>query len=372
MRYFIGLILLVVSFNAHSYKNVKCLLHLKKSLQHDTLGTNLVEHLPPLVYAQIMGGNVKLWDSPNKEIQLSSETLGQIEKSSQTYFTHCDDLFLLELWSTSAKSIKIQPLGFYFINRNRNGEKISYGFVEFEELRAALNNNLIPVNANGFVNASFFDILRNRKFDYNMVQFGNLKVTDVIQSNRIKSEAFYGKKYTYSELDPKEVIQEKLITYTIKPAKLTVDSIDVRSDNSRAFLDSIRMYLLNNLEVFYNSGGSNVISHIEKNIDFKVTKVQVEEYWKKDEFGNIECNTDVFILWINDKVALNGVSLQTMQNWGIVINNQVIGEFVNRKKFTFNIDKINRSDIKRRESAKYFQALKDYHWDRLTEYVAYY
>ena len=98
------------------------LTHLNKTEQKDTMGFNLVEALPVLVYRLIEQNKVPLWDSPDKGLNIGFESLKNIEKNSATRFTEISDLFFNELWSSNRKRTRFDILGFSFINKNDKGE----------------------------------------------------------------------------------------------------------------------------------------------------------------------------------------------------------------------------------------------------------
>ena len=78
---------------------VPVLLRVPKADQHDTLGCNFVTEVTALVYKEIIAGSIKLWDSPNKEIQITGSTLMELEKSSDTKFTDQEIFFIGDLLS---------------------------------------------------------------------------------------------------------------------------------------------------------------------------------------------------------------------------------------------------------------------------------
>ena len=354
-----------------TFKNTKVMLHVRKSFQHDTLGTNLVEHFPPLVYTQIMNGNATLWDSPDKQIKLSPSTLLSLENNSATSFNFCDEFFMLETWSITQKSIKISSIGFYFINKNKNGEKVIYGFVEFEGVANAMKYNLVNVNADGFINTSFWDIFRNRRFDYNLVQFGIEKITDYTQSNIIKKEAFHNKDIYYNEELYKIGSQTKSVCYSlVKPMKN--DTISVLNKNTEELLLGIESYLNSNQEEFYNIGGYQVQSHLKKNSKFKVTKVDVKSIWLRENTDSIKYEPLQIIIWINDSVPLNEMSFREFESWEILSGENKLSDLILKKNLYFTITKINDQDINPQYAKKYMEALINYHWSRMSEYVLFY
>ena len=125
--------------------------------QDDSLGFNLVESLPALVYGFIIDGKVTLWDSPKKEDKIEPKTLLQIEKYAQTSFKVTNQLFIYEKWIKDRKNFSIETVGFYFSSKKPDGEEVAYGYVDYAELDSVLEFTLIPSNADGNCNMTFGD-----------------------------------------------------------------------------------------------------------------------------------------------------------------------------------------------------------------------
>lgn len=376
MRHWINLSIIFFSFFLLS-KNLSAekfnvMLHLKKGLQTDTLGLNLIEHLLPLAYTQIMNGNATLWDSPQKQTQINAQTLQRIENSSQTSFIFSNDLFILEQWNVSNKKIKITSLGFFFINNKIKGEQISYGYVELKDIKNILISTPIPTNANGFNNFTFWQAIINRKFEYNIVQFGNTTVQNFEQSDKIKKNIFTSKKYVISDTDYKPFNTEKLINYSIKMSYDTTSSNIDLANNSNYLLQTINAYLHENLEEFFNLGGYNIASHLDKEIVFIVTGVDIEETWKKENDGSIKYLSDNFVIWLNETLPLKSLDLTEIAKWELSVNQKSLSDYIKEKSFLYTINKINTQEISNEQADAFKQALQKYNWSRLSEYVKYY
>ena len=134
-----------------SFAQTPVLLRVLRSEQSDTLGCNFVEELTRIVYGEILAGHAKLWDSPSKEVQINGATLLAIEKSTGTNFTEQEIIFVYEYWSYSGKTLKSITQGFSFSAKNKVGEEVSYGYVDYKDLQDAFLGVRVKTNANGIV-----------------------------------------------------------------------------------------------------------------------------------------------------------------------------------------------------------------------------
>ncbi|MEO8088268.1 MAG: hypothetical protein ABI763_15715, partial [Bacteroidota bacterium] len=91
--------LIFLFFTKHLHaEEIRVLLFVNTYDQADSVGFNIVQSLPELVYDQIVSGKVVLWDSPKKEDRIEPKTLMQIEKDAQTSFQLTNQLFIYENW----------------------------------------------------------------------------------------------------------------------------------------------------------------------------------------------------------------------------------------------------------------------------------
>ena len=60
------------------------------------------------------------------------------------------------------------------------------------------------------------------------------------------------------------------------------------------------------------------------------------------------------------------------ESMGILSGEKKISDFILKKELQFTITKINDQDIKPQYAKKYMEALLNYHWSRMSEYVLFY
>ncbi len=338
------------------------LLRVVRSEQSDTLGCNFVEELTRIVYNEILSSRTKLWDSPAKEIQITGSTLQEIEKSSGTRFTDQEIIFIYEYWSASAKTLSSVTQGFSFNTKNKAGEDVSYGYVDYKDVQDAFLSARVNTNANGNFNASILNYINTKEYVYNILQFGGEVVKGVSESQHIKENFIGGNKFNPTYFTSVETPQ-KMVTYEID----FQNSIDNKKMvASKQFINAIQNYLAENKEVLYNLGGDQIITHLEKK--WNITKVMVKEIWKKTD--NVISYAPVsVIIFVNDS-ALSEIPFRDMIKMEIQIDGKSWIELLKAKNFQMNITQINAQKIARREAYLYLKALQNAEWNKLIEYVA--
>ncbi|MEP7168313.1 MAG: hypothetical protein ABI855_02990 [Bacteroidota bacterium] len=343
---------------------IPVLLRVPKADQHDTLGCNFVEEVTRFVYQEIIAGNVKLWDSPGKEIQITGPTLIELEKSSETKFTEQEIFFIYEKWQKTKLGIITNTIGFTFLNKNVRAEDVSYGFVDFNDLKELFAKNKINTNADGIYSVNFTTYLYKKFFNYNIVQFEGKPITSGGESQNIKSD-FIGT----LEFNPSvnlTAVPDKNILYLVENNK---NSDDQKAQNSHELITKVENYLTVNQEMFYNLGGDKFADYIEKN-KIRVSKIEVNEIWKKLSDGIFYLPKTVKI-FVNDS-ALNVISFSEFADFHLEINSKSVLQLFSDRDFTYVITQINSQKIIRKESYLYYKALMTYDWKKLTEFVKYY
>ncbi|HKR05941.1 MAG TPA: hypothetical protein VJY62_14995 [Bacteroidia bacterium] len=343
---------------------VPVLLRVPKADQHDTLGCNFVEEVTRLVYQEIIAGNVKLWDAPGKEIQITGPTLVQLEKSSDTKFTEQEIFFIYEKWQKTKTGINTNTIGFTFLNKNVRAEDVSYGFVDFSDLKELFAKNKINTNANGIYTINYATYLYKKLFSFNIVQFEGKTITSGGESQNIKADFIGNLEFNPAVNIP--AVPDKNIIYLIENNKNTEDS---KALNSRELIKQVENYLAVNEEIFYNLGGDKFADYIGQN-KIRVTKIEVNEIWKKSTDGIYYLPKTVKI-FVNDS-SLNTISFNEFGDFHLDINSKSTLQLFSEKDYSFVITQINSQKISRKESYLYFKALMTYDWGKLTEFVKYY
>ncbi len=345
-------------------QSIPVILRVAAADQHDTLGYNLVKSLVSEVYPLILNQKVRLWDGPEKEIQITASSLRQIEITSGISFLDQEIIFIYENWNKTRQGIQTQTIGFRFSARNQREEDVNFGFLDHAELARYFQKNPIKMNANGSYGTTLTYVLVRKEFAFNLVQFGNQIITTAGQSRQILNN-FMGR-LTFNPDVTKEEVLQKRIEYIIEPEKIVIDSTQKAAND---LLDAVENYLHNNEEVFFNMGGDKIISHIKKG-NIRVTRMLVTEFWKRFR-GQISTETQSVIIFVNDS-ALQPLSFNDFLLMGIECNNQSMYEIFKEKIFAYTLRKINEQAIARRESHLYLKALRSYEWNKLSEFVRYY
>lgn len=339
-----------------AYRDKPVLTHLNKGEQRDTFGFNLVEALPQLVYSLVEANKVKLWDSPQKTIQITTGTLKSIETNSKTSFVETNNLFFNEVWSSSRRKTTFKIIGFSFINKNDKGESVSYGFIDMEDIFSILSDSIIPTNANGAHNVSYLDALYSRNYHFNVVQFGKTTFKkDIVESLRVKENAFNKKK--------------KITTQVILPTAKRVVYEVVKSERSESFYKALQNFLNENPEFFLNNGGYRLFSHLTPNPYISISKIEVTEIW--DKVNGITTYTPKNIILHFNSLTLPPIAIEKFENYRLKVDFQDVKSALRIKSFDYLLKKINHQEIPPAQSGKYIRAFENYFWTQITEYVKY-
>lgn len=350
-------------FQAYS-ETVPVLLMLRSSEQSDTSGCNFVEQVTALVYKEITENRVKLWDSPEKEIQITGSTLKEIERNSDVSFLNQETIFMYETWENTRKEIITKTLGFSFIHRSSTGDEVTFGYVDYNDLNELFLKNRINTNASGVYSATFTTYVLNKNFAYNIVQFAGKSVTSTSESEDLKKTFIRNLPFNQSLLGyypPDKYVSYIIDTFT--------EGTDEKSQNSKGFLKAIEEYFTNNQEVFFNMGGDMIASHLQKN-KLKVTRVEVNEIWRKVN-SNMSFEPKSLKIFVNDS-ALNELNPRTMDDLEVLYQDMGITAFLKAKKFNFIITKINSQVIKRKDAYLYYKGMMTAEWNRVIDYVVNY
>ncbi len=347
----------------NSFAQTPVLLRVVSSEQSDTLGCNFVKELTRIIYNEITANHVKLWDSPAKEIQITGATLLEIERSTETKFIDQEVIFVYEYWTHSGKILKSVTQGFSFSQKNKAGEDVSYGYIDYKDVQDAFLGVRVNSNANGTFSASISNYINTKEYAYDILQFNGEVVSGVKESQKIKTDFIGTNQFNPSYFTAIEIPQ-KLVTYSINFAN-SIESKKLLGGKQLA--NAIQNYLIENTEVFYNLGGDQVISHLQQK-KWSITNLIVKEIWKKSN-NEISYAPVSILIYVNDS-ALSEIPYRDMVKMDIQLNGVSWIELLKEKNFQLMITRINAQDIARTEAYLYLKAFQNAEWNKLTEYVS--
>lgn len=341
---------------SYAYRDKPVLTHLNVEEQRDTFGFNLVKSLPKLVYSLVKEDKVKLWDSPQKTIQITFATLTNIERSSKTLFIETKDLFFNEVWSSTRKKTTFNIIGFSFINKNDKGNSVSYGFIDMEDIYLLLADSIIPTNANGTHNITYFDALYSRNYHFNVVQFGKSTFkNDISKSLEVKLKAFNKEKRIINKV---ELPTSKSVVYEI-----------LKSEKSKSLYKAFQGFLNDNPEFFFNNGGNRIFTHLLSDFNFSISKIEVTEIW--DKVNGLTTYEPLHIQLYFNNIPLPPITIEAFNNYRLKIAFQDVKSALRIKNYNYLLKKINHQEIPPAQSSKYIRAFENYFWTQITEYVKY-
>ncbi|MBT8195004.1 MAG: hypothetical protein HKO56_06430 [Bacteroidia bacterium] len=356
-------IFFIVSSNLFAAE-VPVLLRLDKEYQNDTIGWNFVEQLTKVVYNEVVHGRAKLWDSHAKSIQISGVTLKTLEKNTGSKFVDQKFVWVYEYWNKSKKGLSSKCDGFFFYNKDANGKKVSYGYVDYDDVEEVFLRTKIQGNSNARYSTTFAYAIQRKLYNYDIIQYKDRVVNNLVESEKLKLEFVKGKKFNVGNENIN--IPDKLVTYIVRGESSLNDN---NAKNSRLLLTTIQDYLNENKEVFFNLGGDRILSHFQVR-DLKVTQVEMTELWTKNG-SDIRHQPRSMKIFVNDS-ALNLMPVSDIEKLELILNDQTLTGFLKSKKYNFYITMINYQAIPRRDSYTFFKALNTYNWNKITEYVKYY
>lgn len=362
MKRWIGWVLVFMLSVANLQAQIPVILRVTAAEQADSTGCNFVRELCRITYDAILTGNVKLWNSSNKEFNIIAQSLKEIDAGAGTSFLNQEVIFIYEMWSNSNKELKSATSGFLFSNRNTKGEDVEYGYVEYSDLEEFLMRERVNTNANGNFNANLASFLNAKNYNYQFLQFAGKVINNLNDSKKIRDEYIDNLRFNISAFSMNQVPQ-KLVVWTLDKS---TEAASEKVNNGNDLLAAIGEYLKNNQEVFYNLGGDKVSNHTQK-VKWKVTKIEVNELWKKvgeellyDPLG--------LIIYIND-APLTEIPYKDILKLDVKINEQLLIDFIRAKNFNFVIRKINQQEITRSQAYLYQKALVQSPWNKVSYFV---
>lgn len=341
-----------------TYTNIPVLLYVSADNQPDTMGFNLAVQLPEVVYALILQERLILWDSPKKTIQITADALQAIEKNTESSFMKSKSIFFNELWTTSKKRSSFQIVGFSFMNTGSKG-KVSYGFIDFKELAPLIANELVKTNQNGAAQVSLLEALFSRRYIYTILQFGNQNLKDNFAASiQIMDNMNAPHK---KQLNTFSLPETKEIVYSIlrNPAQ--------KDGGGELIFSWFEELFKQNKELLYELGGDKYFNFISYNSELAVTRIEIEEIWKKrgDEIVFLPKSITVYV---NNK-KLSPISIHMTNRLNLNIGLKNLEDIFMEKAFLFELVRINRTYITQEESPLYISALREFSWTQLSRYV---
>jgi hypothetical protein len=353
----IVLCLFAVNVNASTDNNV--IIRLTKSGQQPAFEYNTVQQLSAFIAEEIYAGRAKLWSSPNKELQIFPATLKDIEKANDMKLSEIDNLFIYEQWKEEKTKVEIVPIGFLFATRNKRNTDVTFGFVEYEDVKNVMGRSFAEVGIKNSSVTSFDEIIKQNKFVYSILQYGRQAVANNTLSEKIKNDVFNKKTIVYN----KPVVNSRVVSFSIKRQ---ADESIIKAENANLILNSVQGFMQANVEEYLSVGGDLIISHIDSEPNLIIiNKMEVTGVWTKNITG-IDFKPTGIILFINN-TPLQFISIENVNRWNITPGLLTFEQFLINKNYYFNIDKINTKTISATQESSYHKLLEDGDWDKFEE-----
>lgn len=347
------------------WSQISVILRVKSEEQNDTLGVNLVKEITKITYEAIQNGKVQLWDSPKKEVAISFTSLKEIEKSAGLNFTDQELIFIYEIWNNEKKKLSSQTQGFLFSSKLDNGEAVLFGYVEYEALKNCIATAQPSINANGDCYLNLNNNINKKKFEYQILQFGDKVINNASDSKLLKESFIGSNKFNYDPLVV-DSVESKYVEWSISDSEKLQG---LKAKASRDFISALTDYFHQNLEVLYNLSGKDAET-ILQNGTWKISQINFAEIWKKKD-GVIR-NTPLWMSVEIDSTVIDTIWMDNLVNWDFNVGDQEWMEFVKQKSFLYLITKINSQGIPTEKAIKYQKALFTHKWNNLINFVELY
>lgn len=355
------IIVLLLLMQLHKWSSAKettpVLLMLSTEQQSQSFGYNYVQQFSHLMYTQLMSGKLKVWDSHDKKNRLSVDSIVAIQDASETFFSDLYSIFIYENWTKTKSEIQTTTLGFSFIAKNKLGENVSYGYIDYADVKTVLSTNIVTVNANGNYNQSFNTVLMIKAFDYAIIQFGSEVNQDRKASEKIKKE--YLAEFPFNDTAYPVRPQRKLVQYVIEHQ---TDGKSSQVKFTNAFLTAVDSYFVANQSRFFSK--ELQLRDTVKRTDS--THLEVTELWELK--SGVISQVQQLIITVNNQ-PLRPLSVGELMDMDFSFEQKDLLQVLNQKKFKYIITKINSQGIDSSRSNRYQKALLNMHWSDLNKHA---
>ena len=220
-----------------------------------------------------------------------------------------------------------------------------------------LDKNFIPANANGFLNITFRETIQNKEFNFSINQFGS----DDFKADPSKAFEIQNQLLNNSSikvyLASKDIARYKSITYEV---------LKNGTENNDSLFLALSLYFRNNLEQFFNLGGDQSVSFINKEPEINITKLKLNELYKTYK-GQVTSEITSIQFYVNGKY-LPPNDLATLRKTEVNIKSQTSENFILEKKYDLTITSINSEEINNRNSFELIKKINEGNWKQLVKH----
>lgn len=340
---------------AAGFDYTPAIIQINKHKQNDTVGFNIVEGCYKLFYKYILDETVKLWDSPAKKMQISPKALQALEVQNDLEFREVEDLFIYEYWKLYKKDFEFQVLGFSFFARNKDNQKVNFGYIDAADVQALLSQVVIPTNINGSMNLSYWHAVMSKQYFFNIAKFGNVDlVKNPSAAFDIKNDIFNSKKIRTN-------------CYVITPTKeveyFVLPGLDSASGNFW-ICNAIESYYNLNRNEYFNETPTPAISYLDIDTKLRVTRVDVSEVWVRGDKNQITYTPQKIRIYINE-MPMPEMSISELNAKSVLVQFKPIVEFLKEKEFKYTLKRVNYEAIYGYEADEIKSALYTKDWNKI-------
>lgn len=336
-----------------NYEYTPVLLHLSDAKQPDSIGFNLVKSIPELLYPRIISGDLAIWENSDKRLVIGAQNFIKKENEAMSPFVRSDDLFIHEFWQLFKRNFEFGIQGFTFSGKTKTGQTVNYGYVDAVDVIELMKTEMIPNNANGTSELSYWDALQSYMFQFRLVQFGK---------NDFKTNMKSSLAYQYQAIYDPKIFREFASVSSTKSIEYKVLSPTINSNKENASIySSVEKYVNENKQTILNATDAEHFSTIIF-LPWKIDNISIVEKWSK--YKNIPFQELVSMKLFIDKHEIV-LSKNQLEELGIKINFQGIEEYLSEKRFSFLLEKINDQEILPQQSEGYYKNLLTKDWNHI-------
>ena len=352
-----AILLLYCCLYANGYTDKKAILQLSLESQPDTLGYNYVSDFATDAYVWIANGQVVLWDSPEKKLAINITDLKDLEAKSNALFTRFSNVFIYETWTSDKKKFNFKVKGFSFTGFNFKGEEVLFGFIEFNPaLEELFRKTPLHINANGINGNTMYSALMNMGFRFTLIYFDKAPLVDYKNSEKIVKDA----------LNPAKI---NLVCVPVKATKLVEygwDSTDIQQAALlKDLLRELYIFFNQNKQEFFNYGGDKYYSYL-RDAPILISDLHEVETWTLDKDGKLFISPKSIIVYTSG-IRLQPIPIEKLDEWKLTYKGISYAQFLSSKDYSYQVKKINETNIPSSAAETYKNALFAGNWYHLLE-----
>ena len=341
-----------------TYPETGVQLHVKGSLQPDSVGFNIIYELNRILFPGILDGSIPLWQSQEKKRRIKPKDIENQLISLQLPYHKIDDYYFYEKWTLQNGKFEFEIHGFALYYFDPIGKSHSLGYLALKDIEQILKGKWIKVNPNGSIGTRFWEALYSKKYHFEIIQFGNKWIANnPVVKRKIYKDALGNNKI--SHLSKITLAKQKSIQYTIFNTKMK------GFEENQKFFDALEHFLNQNKQIFLNKSQIFRKMSIEEVYRLKpiVKYAEIVEIVRLENKQIISSAKQINLRINNETVSFKGLDIKPFD---FSINFVPFQDFLKKKKFAYTITQINGNEINLLHAKNYKNRINLLKWNTIT------